>query len=439
VALSGTGAELVGEGDRRAVDYVVEMVRYAERDTLAARLSRGELERRQVVAVGRRLAAFHAEARVVAAPAGPARAVERVFARNLHELSECVQQSGELARLQSLGRFAHAFVTGHGRTLAARAAAGRCREGHGDLRAEHVLLDGQEVSVVDCVEFDPGLRELDVADDLAFLVCDLAAQGGERFDEVLVRAYREAGGDPGPDALLAFYCVYRALVRAKVSLLRAAQEPAQSSARAGDSAHARDLITLAERFAWRARLPLAIVVCGLPASGKSTLARGLSELAGLPHVSSDRTRKALAGLRATRRAPPELYNRDWNARTYSELGRRAARELARRGGVIVDGTFRHAVDRQAFAAGFQEAAPMLFVECRAPRALLLQRAGRRERRGASVSDADARVVLAELERWEPLDEVEPDAHLTLRTDRRLEQITADVLALLDQRMLELAS
>jgi predicted kinase len=56
-----------------------------------------------------------------------------------------------------------------------------------------------------------------------------------------------------------------------------------------------------------------------------------------------------------------------------------------------------------------------------------------------VSDADARVVRAELERWEPLDEVEPDAHLALRTDRRLEQITADVLALLDQRLLELVS
>jgi predicted kinase len=70
---------------------------------------------------------------------------------------------------------------------------------------------------------------------------------------------------------------------------------------------------------------------------------------------------------------------------------------------------------------------------------LVQRAGRRERRAARISDADARVVLAELEHWEPLDEVAPHAHLALRTDRRLEQVTADAVALLDQRLLELTA
>ena len=49
VALSDGEAELVEESDRRAVDYVVEMVRYPERDTLAARLHRGELEDRKSV------------------------------------------------------------------------------------------------------------------------------------------------------------------------------------------------------------------------------------------------------------------------------------------------------------------------------------------------------------------------------------------------------
>lgn len=62
------------------------------------------------------------------------------------------------------------------------------REGHGDLRAERVLVNGA-VRIVDRVEFDRGLRELDVADDLAFLVADLVSLGGERFAELLVREY----------------------------------------------------------------------------------------------------------------------------------------------------------------------------------------------------------------------------------------------------------
>ncbi len=104
------------------------------------------------------------------------------------------------------------------------------REGHGDLRAEHVLVNG-DVRIVDCLEFDSELRELDVADDLAFLVFDLAARGGGRFGELLVQAYRDAGGAPGDDALIAFYAAYRALVRVKVAHLRIAQHPITSAAR----------------------------------------------------------------------------------------------------------------------------------------------------------------------------------------------------------------
>ena len=139
---------------------------------------------------------------------------------------------------------------------------------------------------MDCIEFDPALRELDVADDLAFLVMDLVARGGEQFARTLVRAYRDAGGDPGHDHLIAFFAAYRALVRAKVSMLRAAQHPASSSEHGRESAAARNLLALAEQFAWRARLPLVIVICGLPAAGKTHLAGTLAEISRLPHLSS---------------------------------------------------------------------------------------------------------------------------------------------------------
>jgi aminoglycoside phosphotransferase family enzyme len=45
---------------------------------------------------------------------------------------------------------------------------------------------------------------------------------------IVARAYRDAGGDPGPDSLIAFYAACRALVRAKVSLVRAASSPARA-------------------------------------------------------------------------------------------------------------------------------------------------------------------------------------------------------------------
>src|SRR5271166_5886966 len=301
VELSGDEIRWTAPDDPRARDCVVEMRRYDEAATLTARLKRGELTLDQVEAVARVLARFHALARRVPATGAPVLAVERRFDRNLQELLGCVEQRSEIARVLAIERFAHAFITAHARTFRARARGGSIREVHGDLRAEHVLID-DGIQIVDCVEFDPDLRELDVADDLAFLVLDLAARGGPRFGQALVRAYRDAGGDCGSDQLIAFYAAYRGLVSAKVALLRAAQA-AGSSDSGWQSARARSLIAVAEGFAWRARLPLVIVVCGLPGSGKSTLAAELAQLARVPQLSSDVIRKRLAGLRADQRAP----------------------------------------------------------------------------------------------------------------------------------------
>jgi aminoglycoside phosphotransferase family enzyme/predicted kinase len=426
------GYTLSYENDPAAADHLVEMRRYDERRTLAATLARGELMREQIAAVGRTLAEFHARARPVAAVGFPPLAVERRMTENFHELLAIVDQRGEVERVLALERFAHAFVVGHAQMIDARARRGHVREGHGDLRVEHVLLGG-EVRVVDCIEFDRDLRELDVADDLAFLVMDLAAHGAEHYVRTLVEAYREAGGDPGEDRLIAFYAAYRALVRAKVTLLRAVQHAPASAAQGHDSAHARDLLALAECFAWRARLPLAVVVCGPPASGKSTLAQALAGVSGLPHLSSDVTRKRLAGLEPEQRAGSETYAAHVNVATYAELGRRAAAEAAAQGGALVDATFRHRRDRDAFAAAFAAAAPLLFVECQAPAEVLARRAVARDRDPHPVSDATYEVVVRERDSWEPLDEVPAEAHLLIRSDRPVERAVADVMALLDER------
>jgi aminoglycoside phosphotransferase family enzyme/predicted kinase len=427
------GFALAREDAPGAVDYLVEMRRYDERHTLAAILGRGELMREQVVALARTLAEFHERARPVTAEGFTPLLLERRMTENFHELLAIVDQRGEVERVLALERFAHAFVVGHAQTIDARARRGYVREGHGDLRAEHVILDAG-VEVVDCVEFDPALRELDVADDLAFLVMDLHAHGGERYAPALVGAYREAGGDPGDDRLIAFYAASRALVRAKVALLRAIQQPAASAARAHDSARARDLLTLAERFAWRARLPLVVVVCGPPASGKSTLAQALASLSQIPHLNSDVTRKRLAGIEPEQRAGQEVYAEAFNRATYLELGRRAAAEVQGHGGALVDATFRHRRDRDAFAQAFAGAAPLLFVECQAPAEVLARRAGRRDRERGHVSDASADVVARERQAWEPLEEVPAEAHLVIRADRPVERQLADLIALLDERI-----
>ena len=335
-----------------------------ERQSLAARLECGELRLAEVRALGGALAVLHAKAPCAKPPGVPDLAVERTLTESVHELLAVVEQRAEIGHVLALERFAHAFVLAHARTLNARARHGSVREGLGD-----------------------------VADDLALLVMDLAARGRARYTRSLVAGYREAGGEPGDDALIAFYAAHRALVRAKAELVLAAQHPSKSAAHGHHSALARDLLGLAERFAWQARLPLAIVVCGVPARGASHVAEALAELSGLAHLSA-----------GTGRAPPA----GGDLLAHASLGRRAARHVATHRGAIIEAALAARADRDAFRWAFGDGAPLLFVEC--------QDAG------------------GERPRWAPLDEVAPQAHLALRSDRPIDDVTADLLALLDQRI-----
>jgi aminoglycoside phosphotransferase family enzyme/predicted kinase len=428
VAARGDRLEITDEIDPAAVDYVVEMRRYDEHSTLAALADRGQVTSAQMVMVGECLAAFHAGCRSLETGRG-SQLVRRELDENLSELAAVCADPAMARSIGALGRFLGAFAAAHQATLDERASRGLIREGHGDLRAEHVVT-APRLSIVDCVEFDPGLRTLDVADDLAFLVMDLCAHGAEPAARELIAAYRNARGDCGREELVWFFAVHRALIRAKVALVRSRQATA-----AGDDGEARRLVAVAERCAWRARGAPTLVVCGVPASGKSHLADALGAMAGCPVLSSDVVRKELGGLAPHDRGTPSLYTPEVSARVYRELGRRSAAALAAGHGVLVDATFRRRADRDAFRVGWGGAAPVTFVQCVAPAEVLALRARTREQDPARISDAGIDVVQHELARFEPLDEADPSHHLLLRTDRGAEAAIADLLALLDLRLL----
>jgi aminoglycoside phosphotransferase family enzyme/predicted kinase len=419
------GVALAPEHDPRAIDYVVEMRRFDESRTLAARVTHGGVEYPALVAVGRRLAEFHAAVPERDAPYATS-ALKHALDDNTATLIELAPDREFARRAAALARFTDAFLLARHDELEARAAAGRVRDGHGDLRAEHVLLE-HGVEIVDCLEFDPALRVTDVGCDLAFLTMDLEALGSPFAARTVLAGYRKAGGDPGDDALMAFFGVYRALVRAKVALVRAGQ----AEDRDRRIADARRRLALAERLAWRVRRPGLVVVAGLSATGKTTIAGLLADRSGVRRLSSDAVRKELLGIAPATRADAAAYRPSFNRRTYVELGRRARAELARAGGVIVDATFRNRADRAAFVGelgGLPDAA--LVVECRAPRSVRLERA---RRRFSGASDADPSVVRRQTDPGGLTEDVPPAQHVILRTDRPPEDALDDLAALLDAR------
>jgi hypothetical protein len=428
----GGTLRLGAEDDRGAVEFAVEMRRYAEADTLAARLAAGTAGEAELAAVGERLAAFHRDADPDVRTDG-AEAVKRDLDDDFATLRTLTAGTDAGAVVASCERAAAAFLTSHWEELDDRSRSGRVREGHGDLRLEHVLI-GREVEVVDCVEFDPGLRRIDVAADLAFLVMELHEAGRGDLADVLVRSYRDAGGDAGSDALIAFFAAYRAEVRAKVALMRAGQLPGGGERSARERAHESSLLALAARLRWAARAPLVVALAGLSASGKTTVAEALAAASGFGHLNSDVVRKRMAGLAPEERAPERVYAGAISRATYAELGRLAAARAAE--GAIVDATFRRRADRDAFRAAIGDRATVLFAECRAPAAVLEARAAARERAGGGVSDAGVEILRRQQRDAEPLDEIDPRDHVLLRSDRPIAAILAELADALDRRAVE---
>jgi aminoglycoside phosphotransferase family enzyme len=129
------------------------MRRFDEDRTLAPRVSHGGEYYPTLIAVGRRLAEFHADAAAPDADHATA-ALHAALAENIDTLLALAPDREFARQVATLARFTEAFLAARRDELEARAASGRVRDGHGDLRAEHVLLE-HGVEVVDCLEFEP--------------------------------------------------------------------------------------------------------------------------------------------------------------------------------------------------------------------------------------------------------------------------------------------
>ncbi len=386
-----------------AVDWAVEMVRLPAERMLDALLARGEADAALMDHVAAVLVPFHRDAdhgpevRAFGTP----EAVARRIGDNLREAEPLL--APELA--PRLRRRLEAWLASARPTLERRLADDRIRDGHGDLHAANVCCLPERVVVFDRIEFSRAFRCNDVAADVAFLAMDLAHRERADLGRAFVTAYAERSGDAGLGGLVPPWMAHYAAVRAKVDGLAArdAGVPPDERATLARRSHRYGLLALG------ALLPPALVLThGLPASGKSTLARELSRALCAEWLRSDAVRLEHADTAG------ERYSEAGRSAVYARLLARAEDALAAGRSAVVDATFQ----RRAWRAPFVELArrrgvPLLLVETRADPAVLRERLERRAREGADPSEADA-AVLERLRRdWEPADEVAPDARLVV--------------------------
>lgn len=418
------------------VEYAVHMRRLPEERMLPTLLAAGTVTPDTMQRLARILAEFHAQAETgCEVNQGGSLATiltnwEENFAQTLPYLDfplDRVAYDQIRTRVSNFCRLREGL-------FARRTAEGRIRDGHGDLRAEHICLT-EPIAIFDCIEFNRRFRHGDVASDVAFFAMDLELQGFADLSQAFVRAYIEYSGDHGLLEVLEFYKCYRAVVRAKVECFRLDDPMLTSGEKRAALQSAQRHWQLATRYAGALQRPWLLLMCGLMGTGKSTLAEALGKRVDLEHLSSDVTRKRLAGMSPTARVSvgygEGLYRAEWTEVTYTALLQQAERFLAQGRSVLIDASFQRARHRmQARAVAQRVGAHFCLLECWCPEEEIRRRLKARAGRGGAVSDGRTDLLAQQRQAFEAPLEIPPQEHLRVDTTQDPEAAARHVVTTL---------
>ena len=426
IGLTPTGYSLVGDG--ATVDWAVHMRRLPDDASAAALLARNRLEPRALNAVAEHFAAFLQAAR--ATPSfGTREALNQNVEENFDQVVPFVSDLLDQQTFDDVRAFQRKQLADGWNRFDRRITEGRVREGHGDLRLEHVYLlpsdRGPETPIIiDCIEFNERFRCGDAAAEIAFLAMELEAAGRPDLAAGFIARFVEASDDYG---VLDFYLSYRAWVRGKVTAF-VANDPTTTALREPKRQEARRCFALARAYSGvPLDRPFMIVVGGVIGSGKSALAAALGQELAAPIVSSDRTRKLAARLPLRTRADPSLYDKPQRDRIYAEIIRRARDVIGAGRGVILDASFStHRWRQDAAAAALAAGANLVFLEARSPGPVLRQRLAAR-RKTPSISDADESLLEPFLGQYQAVGPADPRPYFGVDTSGPLELAVREAL------------
>ena len=391
----GDGLRMGGESGE-IVEHALRMRQFAQ-DSLASRmLARNALTDDLVAALARRIAGFHSSLKAdTAKPFGTPEAVLHNAVQNFEELAAFLGDEDDRARLQTVRAWTEREFIQHRDDMEARRLAGAVRECHGDLHLNNIVLLDGELVPFDCLEFNEALRWNDVMSETAFLVMDLLDRGAPGLAWVFLNAYLEATGGYSGLKVLRFYLVYRAMVRAKVHLIRARQaRDAPEQARL--SAAYRGYVALAERCT-RLGSPAILLMRGLAGSGKSTVALDVAKALGGIRIRSDVERKRLQGLGPLERTASAVgggpYGADATRLTYQHLEYIAGAVAAAGFTAIADATFLRRWQRKQFHEVAKAIdVPVAVLDVRTPESVLRQRIEARAAHAKDPSEANLDVL-----------------------------------------------
>ncbi len=411
------------------VEYAVKMRQLPDEDNLRTLLGEAKISVMQMRDLGQTLAGFYGRS-------NRSDEIDHYGSRDViaYNAEESFQQLepfvGDLLdgeKWQVVCHVIRSFLESRRYLFDRRIDTGRIRDGHGDLRTDHVYFY-RGIQIIDCIEFNDRFRYGDVAVDLAFLHMDIEHLGHSALSRAFLAAYVDAADDPELYSLLDFYAAYRAIVRLKVTCLRS--QEVDDRERQSLRKEAKVYMDQAYQYAIQFSRPTVWVFCGLPASGKSFLADNLAKALSIPLFGSDRVRKERQDLPEHEVVPfgQGLYRRGMRDHVYGQLLALAQDEVKKGHSLILDGTYAHRKWRDAVRLLSSDSdTNLIFVECLCKEETIRSRLEQRATE-PGLSDARLKHFPQMAKDFEPPTELPPEVHLPINSDQPIRDALAEVLS-----------
>ena len=432
ITFDGTTYHLDGPGEQ--VEYALKMRQFDERKTMKRLIERGELTRQHVETLASHLAGLHERVPSVdpASRWGTHASVTFDCEENFEQLTPFVGNFIDEKIFTKVKQGTIGFLRKHKPLFAFRHREGFVKECHGDLHTEHIIFDGDDIHIFDCIEFNKRFRFIDTISDLSFLVMELDFLELSSLNAPLLQAYFSRVKDTWGPLLIDFYACYRATVRSKVHAFTAGDPAVSPEQKARSEELSQRYLTLAQRLIARYDRPYLVITMGFSGTGKSTVARSLGTASGLEVLRTDTIRKEIARSLPSRQAGEwnaGLYTTEARARVYEALFERAREALAKGRSVCLDASFLESGQReQALALARESQANLLAIECVCEEKAVREYLNQRQKGGKDASDADFSIYLKQKEAFSGWGPIPAHRRFTMDTTRGISEETISMLS-----------
>lgn len=376
------------------VEYAVKMKKMPEEHFLHTYINDDTLSRQHLDRVADKLAGFYREQEPdeEILEFGQIKNIKYNTDENFSQTEQFIGKTIDKSSYNAIKFFTNQYYQHYEDLFKRRIEEQRIVDGHGDLHLEHIHITPERVRIYDCIEFNERFRYGDLACDLAYLAMDLDFSGRWKEERYFLGQMAEKLNDRSLGRIIDFYKCYRAYVKGKVKSLQSTEEEIASGDRVKAAETAGRYFNLSLRYALVGSEPFVLICMGQIGTGKSTVAKHLSEKLNTPHFASDRIRKKMMGLPLYERTSPaereEIYSAEISDKTYRKLFQKAEEEIKSGGSVILDATFSGRKRRADLIRILENLeVNYIFIETRTSDKVIRRRLENRDGNSEVISDA----------------------------------------------------